>query len=195
MKQSHPLRCTAPRSRKGLHHPLGKRQGQRGQALVEFAVLASMLFLILAGAVDLGTLLDNHLGIAYATRQAARIGAQEDQNPGADCSILGAIYAATQNLALVTVTRIIIYQADANGNSTGNQQVYTGNPGCPTPPNPPVGSLLSGTWPASARADSPPNEDSIGVEIDYSYSWQTGFISAGTFQATDRTVMKLNPVF
>jgi hypothetical protein len=173
----------------------GKEQGQRGQALVEFAILSSMLFLLLAGAVDLGTLLDNHLSIAYASRQGARIGAEEDQDPGSDCAVLGSIFAATRNLTLVTVTKIIIYQSDANGNSTGRQQVYTGNPGCPSPPNPPVGSLLSGNWPPSARADTPPNEDSLGVEIDYTYSWQTGFISAGTFQGSDRTVMKLNPVF
>ncbi len=188
------LRNTS-KSKNGLQLLLGKRQGQRGQALVEFSVLMSVLFLLLAGAVDLGTLLDNHLAIAYATRQAARIGAEEDQNAGSDCAVLGAVYAATQNLALVTVTRIIIYQADANGNSTGKQQVYQGNPGCPTPPNPPAGSLLSGSWPAASRDDTPPNEDSLGVEIDYTYSWQTGFISAGTFQGTDRTVMKLNPVF
>jgi hypothetical protein len=172
-----------------------KHQRQRGQALVEFSVLMSMLFLLLAGAVDLGTLLDNHLVIVYATRQAARIGAEEDQNPGADCFILGSIYAATRNLTLVNVNQIIIYQADANGNSTGHQQVYQGNPGCPTPPNPPVGSLLSSSWAPASRVDSPPNEDALGVEIDYSYSWQTGFIAFGTFQGVDRTVMKLNPVF
>jgi hypothetical protein len=161
---------------------------------VEFSILVSVLFLILAGAVDLGTLLDNHLGIAYATRQGARIGAEEDQNPGADCAVLGAIYAATQNLNLVTVTKIIIYQSDPNGNSTGKQQVYTGNPGCPTPPNPPAGSLMAGSnWDASKRVNSPPNEDSLGVEIDYSYTWQTGFIAAGTIQGVDRAVMILNP--
>jgi hypothetical protein len=194
MQRQHPIRSTTPMPNTTVQQPLGKRQGQRGQALVEFAVLMSVLFLLLAGTVDLGTLLDNHLGIAYATRQAARIGAEEDQNAGADCAILGAVYAATQDLSLVTITRIIIYQADANGNSTGNQQVYQGNPGCPSPPTPPAGSLLSGNWPPSARADNPPDEDSLGVEIDYAYSWQTGFISTGTFQGTDRTVMKLNPV-
>ncbi len=170
-----------------------RRSRQRGQALVEFAVLMSVMFLLLAGAVDLGSLLDSHLAIVYATRQAARVGAEEDQNAGADCAVLGSVYAATQNLKLVTITRIIIYQSDSNGNSTGKQQVYAGNPGCPSPPNPPV-IASPATWPPSARQDTPPNEDSLGVEIDYTYTWQTGFIASGGFQGTDRTVMRLNPV-
>ena len=172
----------------------GKYHRQRGQALIEFAILLSfVLFPIFAGAVDLGSLLDSNLGIVYATRQAARTGAEEDQDPGADCAVLGAIYAATQNLSLVTVTQIIIYQSDSNGNSTGNQQVYTGNPGCPNPASPPAAAGGS-NWPSSSRQDTPPNEDALGVEIDYSYTWQTGFIAIGTFQGSDRTVMKLNPV-
>ncbi|HEU5200038.1 MAG TPA: hypothetical protein VFU32_10390, partial [Ktedonobacterales bacterium] len=74
---------------------------------------------------------------------------------------------------------------------------YAGNPGCPTPPNPPI-TASPNTWnPAidpTLRDDSPPNEDSIGIEIDYTYSWQTGFIATGNFTGTDQTIMKLNPV-
>ena len=170
-----------------------RRRRQSGQALVEFAVIMSFTFLLLAGALDLGSLMDSHLAIVYATRQAARTGAEEDTNAGADCAILGAVFAATQNLNLVTINRIIIYKADANGNPTGNKQVYAGNPGCPTPPNPPI-SASPATWPAASRLDSPPNEDSIGIEIDYTYSWQTAFVASGTYSGTDHTVMKLNPV-
>lgn len=177
---------------------LRKQKRQRGQALVEFAVIMSfVLFPILAGAVDLSNLLDSHMGIVYATRQAARVGAEEDQNAVADCAILGSVFAATQNLNLVTITRIVIFQVDSNGNITGNKDVYAGNPGCPNPASPPVAT--PNTWnpastPPGVRDDSPPNEDSIGVEIDYSYSWQTGFIAIGNFNGTDQTVMKLNPV-
>ncbi len=172
---------------------LDKRRRQRGQALVEFAVIMSFTFLLLAGALDLGSLMDSHLAIVYATRQAARTGAEEDTNAGADCAVLGAVYAATQNLTLVTINRIVIYQADANGNPTTHEQVYTGNPGCPSPPTPPI-SPNPASWDPSMRVDTPPNEDSIGIEIDYTYRWQTAFVAAGNYQGTDRTVMKLNPV-
>lgn len=168
------------------------RRRQRGQALVEFVVLMSILFLLFAGALDLGSLLDNQLAIVYATRQAARTGAEEDTNSGADCAVLGSVFAATENLNLVTVTQVIIYKADANGNPTANEQVYTGNPGCPNPASPPGPS--SSSWDPSTRIDAPPNEDSLGVEIDYTYNWQTAFIAVGSFHGIDRTVMKLNPV-
>lgn len=176
---------------------LRKQKRQRGQALVEFAVVMSfVLFPIFAGAVDLSNLLDSHLGIVYATRQAARVGAEEDQNAVADCAILGSIFAATQNLNLVTVTRVVIFQIDSTGTVTGKKDVYAGNPGCPNPASPPVAS--PNTWnPAvtpSLRNDTPPTEDSIGIEIDYTYSWQTGFIATGSFTGTDQTIMKLNPV-
>ncbi len=169
-----------------------RRRRQRGQALVEFAVIMSVLFLLLAGAVDLGSLLDSHLVIVYATRQAARTGAQEGRNDGADCAILEAVKVATRGLTLVTITKITIYKADANGDPTGEKQVYTGNPGCSDPANPPT--PLPASWPPPNRVDTPPNEDSLGVQIDYTYNWQTAFIAAGTFQGTDRTVMRLNPV-
>lgn len=180
-----------------VQRSLRKQKRQRGQALVEFAVIMSfVLFPIFAGAVDLSSLLNSHLGIVYATRQAARVGAEEDQNAVADCAVLGSIFAATQNLNLVTITRIVIFQIDSTGTVTGKKDVYAGNPGCPNPASPPVAS--PNTWnPAvdpTLRNDSPPNEDSIGVEIDYNYSWQTGFIATGTFSGTDQTVMKLNPV-
>jgi hypothetical protein len=169
-----------------------KRRHQRGQALVEFAVLMSFTFLLLAGALDLGSLMDSHLAIVYATRQAARTGAEEDTNSGADCAVLGAVFAATQNLNLVTITKITIYKADSNGNQTSSKQVYNGNPGCSNPASPPTPATA--TWPPSSRKDAPPNEDSIGVQIDYTYSWQTAFIATGIYHGTDRTVMKLNPV-
>lgn len=175
------------------HPQVDTRRRQRGQALVEFAVIMSILALLLAGALDLGSLFDSHLGIVYATRQAARTGAEEDTNAGADCAVLGAVFAATKNLNLVTINRIIIYKADANGNPTSNEQVYAGNPGCPSPPTPPE-SPSPATWDPSTRVDTPPNEDALGVEIDYTYSWQTAFIAAGSYQGSDRTVMKLNPV-
>lgn len=174
------------------HPELNTRRRQRGQALVEFVVLMSILFLLFAGALDLGSLLDNQLAIVYATRQAARTGAEEDTNPGADCAVLGSVFAATENLNLVTITQIIIYKADANGNPTANEQVYANNPGCPNPASPPTPS--SSSWAPSTRVDSPPNEDSLGIEIDYLYNWQTAFIATGSFQGVDRTVMKLNPV-
>lgn len=174
---------------------LGQPQGlrPRGQALVEFALLLSVLGLLLAGAVDVGLLLRAQLGVVYAARQAARIGAEADQNAGADCAVLGAIYAGTQPLDGAQVTQIIIYQADANGNSTGNQQIYSGNPGCPAPPTPPAGALLSSSWPPATRGTTPPNEDTLGVEIDYTYTWQTGILGSGPLSIRDHSTLRLTP--
>lgn len=47
---------------------------QRGVALVEFAIIAPLLFLLLMGIVDFGTNLSNQIGLRQGVREAARQG-------------------------------------------------------------------------------------------------------------------------
>jgi Flp pilus assembly protein TadG len=51
------------------------RRGPRGQALVEFALVAPILVLIFAGLVQLGLIYERQIGIENAIRDAARRGA------------------------------------------------------------------------------------------------------------------------
>ncbi|MBS3985014.1 MAG: pilus assembly protein [Selenomonadales bacterium] len=49
-----------------------RRQNERGQALVELALVLPILLLVLMGIVDFGRVFHGHLAVTSASRQAAR---------------------------------------------------------------------------------------------------------------------------
>jgi hypothetical protein len=161
-------------------------------------VFLILILFMIAGVVDVGGLLTDHINIEYATREAARTGAVLGNQPVADCAIISAVNAAIASVPSATVTQIIIYDAGADGlpQGTGSETVYAGDPTC---------SIVSGTstlseapspnnYPPSARNDSPYIEDSLGVEVEYQYTFQFPLLGSGVFQGSDYTVMPMNPI-
>ena len=174
------------------------RRVSRGQALVEFMAFLMFLLFLVQGVVNVGGLLDDHLSIVYATRQGARTAAVLGQQANADCAVVGAVNAAMAGLANVKVTKITVYQANASGQMAGPADIYSttasGPPiictGTTVTPAPPTQSNYAPT----SRNNLPFTEDSIGVRVDYVYTFQFPFFSGGTFAASDYTVMPVNPV-
>lgn len=169
----------------------------RGQGIVEFALFVTVLLLLLAGVMDLGQLLNDHLAVTYAARQAALIAGTAGTQPASDCDVLAAVMVATQQHVGMRVTRIVIYQADSTGLPVGGagnvalSDVYVGNPGCTDPAAAPVPQ--PGNWLPAARSVSGYGATSIGVEIDYVFTWQTTFIATGSLSVTDHATMPLSP--
>ena len=162
------------------------RRSQRGQAVIEFAFFFMALMILLAGVVDIGTLLDDHMDVVYAARQGARTGAVLGRtDPQADCKIIAAIHSALLNQPNLTATRIVIYDSDASGNSTGAQDVYVEPANCSSP--------STNTWPPSSRSDTVYFEDSLGVEIDYTYQFQFNWFGVGPFAGSDHAVFPISP--
>jgi hypothetical protein len=92
------------------------------------------------------------------------------------------------------VQRIVIYQAGADGAPIGaNKDVYQGSSVCnaDTTISPAATSL---GWPPAQRSTRPLFEDSIGVEIDYAYSFQIDLLGMGQFTSADHAVMPLEVV-
>jgi hypothetical protein len=182
-----------------------RRRGQRGQALIEFAMFFLFLMYLLAGTTNIGGLLNDHITIEYATRQGARTGAVLGNQGGAsgtaaDCAIIGAIDAALVGLPNVTLNQITIYKAGADGKpiDATTMDVYAGNATCsvssgvdtisPAMLNPPGGYL------PAARNNQPYVEDSLGVQIDYTYAFNFPLLPGGTFNASDYAVMPVDPI-
>lgn len=186
---------------------------ERGQALIEFSLFFLFLVTLTAGIVDIGGLLNDHISLEYAARQGARTGSVLGNQGSADCAIIGAVNAAVSGMPNLKVTGIKIYQAGANGKSDGNEDDYpagafcqvtsgvpciiisgnscNGNNGdCQAPP-----ATVCGYLP-SARNNTPYVEDSLGVEVDYTYTFRFDFavLVSGTFSASDFSVMPINPV-
>jgi hypothetical protein len=141
--------------------------------------------ILLAGVVDIGTLLDDHMDIVYAARQGARTGSVLGNNAQADCAILAATQSALLNQPNLTVTSIIIYKADPSGNNTGSADVYAAPFNCSSP--------SSASWPPASRNNTIYREDSIGVEIDYTYQFQFNWFGAGPLAGSDHAVYPIGP--
>ena len=189
------LRGLRPFQRVGAPGALPRRRVSRGQALAEFALFVPLLLFMLVGATDISALLNDHLNIIYATRSSARVGATLGTAPQADCAIIGSIQAALSNTHDVTVQQIIIYKSDNNGNPiTDDEDVYPGNAVCN-----PDGTISPGAlalnWPPSVRSTTPFTEDSIGVEVDFTYTTQYNILGLGQLGSSyDRAVTPMEVV-
>jgi Flp pilus assembly protein TadG len=183
---------------RGAAGKLRRRRSESGQALLEFALFLVLILFMIAGVVDVGGLLNDHVSIEYATRQAARTGAVLGSQPTADCAIISAVNASISAVANVTVTQIMIYKAGADGLPQGSlfETVYAGDPTCAIVSGVPTLSEVASlaNYPPSSRIDNPFTEDSLGVEVSYSYTFQFPLLGSGVFQTSDYTVMPIDPV-
>src|SRR5262249_4817973 len=103
----------------------GSGAAQRGQALVEFSMVFIIIMFLIAGIVDIGGLLSDHVSLEYAARTGARTASVlSNKSTSADCAIVGAIDTALTSMPNVQLSQITIYQADSQGQSTGNATVY-----------------------------------------------------------------------
>ena len=175
----------------------GHRQPKRGQSLVEFALFITILLTLLAALLDLGTLLNNHLAVTYAARQGALSAAAAGHDPIADCDALAAIAVGLAGRTDMTVTRIVIYEVGNDGlpvggaGSTAYADVYAGNPGCTNSASPPTPSPAN--WLPATRNTTFYQANTLGIEIDYTYTWQSAAIATGSIHISDHVVIPLSP--
>jgi hypothetical protein len=199
------------------------RWGERGQGLVEFALVLPLFMVLLLGVLEFGTAFRHHLSLEYATREGARSGAalangggklgcsagQSPQAATVDPLIIEAVErvltSAGSPIALVDVQQIRIYKANAAGSEAGPVNVWTYTPGAGPIPSDTTTRLnfspSSVGWSVCSRSNAVPAE-SIGVSISYRYAFRTGLAammkligpSTGpTLTLVDKTVMSLNP--
>ena len=170
-----------------------RRRASRGQALVETALFLTILLLMVAGGSDIATLLDDHLNIVYAAREGARIGSLMGANSNADCAILGAVQAALASDRNVTLLDILIYSADQDGApiSMLYEEEYTGATTCDMATGQPTSPAIVNNWPSSSRNATAFLEDSLGVELLYTYRFQFNLLGIGSFSGHDAAVMPI----
>ncbi len=172
-----------------------RRAISRGQALVETALFFAILMLLVAGATDIATLLSDHLTIVYAAREGARIGSTLGDNATADCAIIGAVQAALGGNQNIALSQIIIYKADQNGLpvSASYEEAYPGSTQCDITTNTPTNTPTIANWPYNLRGNTAFQEDSLGVELDYQYTFQLNLLGSGSFTSSDHAVAPIEP--
>ena len=182
---------------------------ERGQGLVEFAMLVPVFMLLLLGLLEFGFVFDHTMTVSYATREGARSGAAFAQgNASIPCAnidqniidavkrVLTAPGSLVDRLNVATIT---IYKAQPDGTPVGGKSNVWTNDG--------AGNFIAPTgagvqWNACSRINGV-SPDSLGVAIVYNYKFVTPLSAALGFfgppggaglTIRDRTVMALNPI-
>lgn len=195
------------------------RAAERGQGLVEFAMVLPVIMTLILGGIEFGFMFNSNISLEYASREGARVGSALVNGGGTlgcggslspnalnvDPLIIEAVNRVLTSpgspLLVPDVQRIRIYQADAAGNVVGgNANVWLPTPGAGPFP---LGSTKrldftqsSAPWDACSRQNVLPTPDSIGVEIIYLYRIRMPFLNLTgltTYPMRDVTIMSMNP--
>ena len=181
---------------------------QRGQSLVEFGLVLTVMAVMLSAVLEFGLAVDADLALQAASREGARVAATlgndgtqgicenaiaDNATTGVDAMIVQTVETSLSGAGLTLSTvKIWIYLADVNGSPVGskinnyawNGSAFTSQDGHP--------------YHACGRADGTTpggTYDSIGVKIQYTYTSSTGllaiFSSGLTMTAT--AVMPIGP--
>ncbi len=182
-----------------LPAPSRERRRQRGQTLVEFALVAPLLLTVIFGTIEFCFLFQSANTVDFAASEGARVGAiLGPTDSAADSKIIQAIFDATTNgsgLLFSQITMIEIFKSDESGAippaltscaQTTNEDVYDGQ-----------GNACPGTlgWPPSVRNATFNSADYLGVRITFVYNWVTSFVSAaqGQLQMTSVSIQLIEP--
>jgi Flp pilus assembly protein TadG len=188
-----------------------RRRRERGQSLVEFSMIITVVLLLLLGMMEFGFVFDHHLTLEYATREGARVGSALGNGGGTvGCSAGQSPNAATVDQQIVAalqrvitspgsavvpsrIAEIKIYKSGTNGEVTGtsfNTWVYSATmvAGVPVGNGPSVDGrnlffVPSGAtgWNACLRDNNSAGPDSIGVSLTYNYQLVTPLSAAVGF--------------
>jgi hypothetical protein len=186
--------------------------------MVEFAMVAVLLLMILFGIVEFGLAFRDRLTIGNASQSAARVGTAVGNGPEADQVMLESLEQTLANLPSggVGVVRYVdFFQADSNGNPDGGcpgpncvryTYVYQDGPGplCDWNPCPGYDGSggYGGAWTPTARDVKVGSLDVMGVDVVFSHEWITGGLvplpdvactSPPSNCWVDRTTMRMEP--
>jgi hypothetical protein len=187
-----------------------RRRRSRGQAIVEFAMIAPIFFALLFGLLEFALIGMSVATYNFAAKDGARIGSLLGRTRAdVDFQVVQDIASRSAGFVVAKMLKVEVFHSD----QTGALPVTGTTPECVyTPPfnfalNPITdpswscgaqncsGIITPGTWPACSRNDTLLNADYLGVKITYQYTYLTSFASGGlsalTLSAT--SVQRIEP--
>ena len=186
--RNEPTRATGDRDR-----------SERGAALVEFAIVASVLLTLAFGTFEMGSGWSDSQLVTQAARTGARSAVQLGTDPAADSFAVESIEAGLGHLA-DDLTRIVIYEANAADGSMPPACESASPPGVPNKCSVydqtsfgTYATWADGAWLPSDRENTLADADNVGVRVEVARPFITGFLGASTFDIADTTVMRIEP--
>jgi TadE-like protein len=180
------------------------RDEDRGATLVEAAIAYGLLFLALFAVVEFGLAFKDWLSVSNASRAGARAGATFGDDPSADILVLREIESTLAPIGLRPGDKVKVFDASPLGEST--TYTYAPGTGCTstvTPalqgccdwslcPEPGRTTYFEPIWDPAGRDITAPITDRIGVEIEFTHNWATGFFGTTT-DFTTSTEFQIEP--
>jgi hypothetical protein len=181
---------------------------ERGQALVEFALVLPVLLLLIFGIVEFGLAFNAAVSVNFVSRGAALLAAEGGRAEGTDCMVLRAIEQdMTAPASPTRISRVEIYWSDPNGDQrASNVNVYTrsGSLTCTYASGSITVPYTLGTeqYPETERCDVlagcgglHTTVDDIGVRITYTHLWVTyvGRTISGSITFQRSTAVRMEP--
>jgi Flp pilus assembly protein TadG len=191
-----------------------RAEGDRGAAVVEFALMAPVFALLVAGVLEFGLAFRDSMTVSNALRAGARVGSNAGRERAADYTILKAVEAAMAEVPSSRILRVIVYKASTSnsavpasclavsgsGGVAGSCNVYqasdlarpasdftaacTGN----------TGSSPDRYWcPTGRQAQQALGADYLGVYMEVRYTYVTKIFPGSGITIRDRAVMRLEP--
>ena len=171
----------------------GRRRRSPGQSIVEFAVSAPVLILLILGAFDASVMVSDRVIAGSACRQGARLAAEiggQVTNPTlttsqVDSDIIRNVLAVATAMNYSTLTQIYIYEPlQPDGDY---------HPGDPYDLFDASGNNLHQGFPLTSRNQIPPTETPIGVRIEWNYNPPTGLLGF-QLNLSEHAVFRASPV-
>jgi len=177
-------------SHRALLNLRGNRPRSRGQALVEFSLVATILFFLMLGILESGLLL---FVVGTARFGAGEVARQESESGNAanadqvSIAVLRATAIGTTNLG--SVSEVDIFRLIQQANGTLTQDVAHINKYTL------AGTAIGATpWPPSMRNVVNGQSDFLGVTVFYKYNWKTGvFLSTSPLSLQQTFEIRLEP--
>jgi Flp pilus assembly protein TadG len=174
----------------------GLARGERGQAIVEVALILPLLVFLIVGTIEFSLLLNARNTVSFASRDGSMLAAEGGSRAGTDCVVLQTIERdLVAPASAIKVTQIKVYWSDQNGDeigSTHNLYTRSGSTTCDYGDGTSITvpySLTTASYIEDIRCDvlagcggSHTSLDTVGVEITYVHGWLTSFgrITGGT---------------
>ncbi len=180
------------------------RDNDRGATIVEAAISYGLLFLALFAVFEFGLAFKDWLSVSNASRTGARAGATFGDDPNADILVLREVESTLAPIGLEPGDQVRIFDASPLGEST--TYTYAPDTGCTSTvfpalqgccdwslcPEPGRTTYVDPIWLPADRDITAPFTDRIGVEIQFTHGWVTGFFGATT-DFTTSTEFQIEP--
>jgi Flp pilus assembly protein TadG len=175
-----------------------RSRSQRGQSVVEFALILPVIMFLMLGMIELGFAINHNTSLVTATREGARVGselvdggnrkgltpitaASQAVDPQIIAATEGVLRSPGSPVSVAQVTSIVIFETDETGAATTKWNTWVK---AINPDGTPNGAFIPGTtthlyfsfstgnWDASIRSGASPAHG-IGVRINYTYQFIT----------------------